>query len=64
MNLWYKRIHSENLIVKEKNVRRLTLLISLFIMNGLLVACSATTEKALIQPTEGKLTFAFFYTDG
>jgi hypothetical protein len=31
---------------------------------GLLVACSPTPEKPAIQPTEGKLTFAFFYTDG
>jgi hypothetical protein len=33
-------------------------------MAGLLVSCSSTSEAHLIQPNEGKLTFAFFYTDG
>jgi hypothetical protein len=33
-------------------------------MLGLLVACSPSQESTLIQPTKGKLTLAFFYTDG
>ena len=33
-------------------------------MFGLLAACTSAPEKRVIQPTEGKLTFAFFYTDG
>ena len=33
-------------------------------MVGFLVSCSSSPEKPAIQPTEGKLTFAFFYTDG
>ena len=40
------------------------LLISIIGIVGLLVSCSSTPEKPVIQPNEGKLTFAFFYTDG
>ena len=29
-----------------------------------LAGCASASEKQGIQPTEGKLTFAFFYTDG
>jgi hypothetical protein len=32
-------------------------------MIGFLFACSSSPEETLIQPTVGKLTFAFFYTD-
>jgi hypothetical protein len=39
-------------------------LVSLLGKIGFLVACSSSPEGALIQPIEGKLTFAFFYTDG
>ena len=33
-------------------------------MFGFFAACASEPEKQAIQPTEGKLTFAFFYTDG
>jgi hypothetical protein len=50
--------------LRRRIVRRLSFLISFLGVIGLLVACSPPQESALIQPTEGKLTFAFFFTDG
>jgi len=58
--LWYK-VH---VVSKENNVKRLTVLLLAFGVFGLLAACSSAAEEQAIQPTEGKLTFAFFYTDG
>ncbi|NIW44983.1 MAG: hypothetical protein GWN14_01560 [candidate division Zixibacteria bacterium] len=31
---------------------------------SLLAACGTAEEEPRVQPTEGKLTFVFFYTDG
>ncbi|NQS92045.1 MAG: hypothetical protein HQ574_06505 [Chloroflexi bacterium] len=39
-------------------------LIAMIGIAGLLVSCSSTPDMTAIQATEGKLTFAFFYTDG
>jgi hypothetical protein len=52
------------LIFKEKRVKKVLLLISLFGIVGFLAAYVSSPGKPLIQPAEGKLTFAFFYTDG
>jgi hypothetical protein len=45
-------------------MRRISLLISLLGVISLFVSCSPSPEGSLIQITEGKLTFAFFFTDG
>jgi hypothetical protein len=45
-------------------VKKSLFLVAIIGIVGLLVSCSSTPEKHAIQPTEGKLTFAFFYTDG
>jgi hypothetical protein len=45
-------------------VKKNLLLLSILGIVGFLVSCSSTPEKPAIQPIEGKLTFAFFYTDG
>jgi len=45
-------------------VKKLLLLLFAFGVSGFLAACTSAPEKPTIHPTEGKLTFAFFYTDG
>ena len=45
-------------------MKKFIVLLFAFGMFGFLVACTPTSERPGIQPTEGKLTFAFFYTDG
>lgn len=53
-----KRIFEENI------VKKFFVLLFAFGIFGFLAACALTPENQTIQPTEGKLTFAFFYTDG
>jgi hypothetical protein len=45
-------------------MKKFLVLLFTFGLFGFLAACASTPEKQVIQPTEGKLTFAFFYTDG
>jgi len=45
-------------------MKKFIVLLFTFGMFGLLAACASTPEKQGIQLTNGKLTFAFFYTDG
>lgn len=49
---------------KEKQVKKALFLISILGIFGFLVSCSSATERLALSPVEGKLTFAFFYTDG
>jgi hypothetical protein len=53
-----------NRIIKENSVKKFIVLLFTFGMFGFLAACAPALEKQVIQPTEDKLTFVFFYTDG
>jgi hypothetical protein len=65
IDIWYKGINKENVNIRRRIVKQVSVLISILSIIGLsLIACSPSQERALIQPTEGKLTFAFFFTDG
>lgn len=65
----YKKLVVQSSCRKQENiqgnsVKKFIVLLFTFGMFGFLAACASTSEKQGIQPTEGKLTFAFFYTDG
>jgi len=45
-------------------LKKFIALLFIFGMLASLTGCASASEKQGIQPTEGKLTFAFFYTDG
>jgi hypothetical protein len=49
---------------KEKQVKKALFLISILGIFGFLVSCSSAAEKPALPLVEGKLAFAFFYTDG
>lgn len=49
---------------KEKQMKIVMFLLSFVGILGLIVSCSSTAENLALPPVEGKLTFAFFYTDG
>ena len=51
-------------VSRRRIVRRISFLVPIVGIISLLVSCSSSPQGTLIQPTEGNLTFVFFYTDG